>query len=537
MPTDLHDLLEDAAATGPAPDAEAIWQAGRTRARRRVAATAAGLVLVVGLAVGSSTALTGPPPPEIGPVDATPRPRPTRAPSPNVGTMAPADPTADLSPGQSMLRARSSGATFDLLARPDGVLQPLAVPAIAGRHVMLSDGTLVYEGFEDDGPGGDPAVWAMPMEGDPVRLAPGTTTAGQRVLLGRDDPGDAAIVLLAEGTVEAWSPSGDRTEVAEVTGSLPGDVTSLGGSWNGNELVLARRGSTRIDVQNEASSEDGQVIVAPDGQYEVRDVAHVGEEVAVLLEGAGDREDVVLLMGPRTREDPARLVVPTDGDAVGLAVHDGTIAVHVLGDTGWAPTPLLQGGREFGVAVGGDGPVLLHDAATASTGGDGPPSCDPTSWAVDGAGPDSDERPVRLWAPCGSEVVKVEVVLFGPPPPPATAVEERLARLFAEPSPAAAEAGFTRPWRAEAVRGVRFEGGTAVVDLVGAAMDGFPGGATLAATLFHESVAGTALLVDGVDAVRFQVDGSCEDWATRNESGECIVLTRDDLDGTGPPSP
>lgn len=522
MSTDLHDLLRDAAATADAPDAGEIWRAGRTRARRRWAVAASGVAAAVALVVGVATVL-GTAPSSVPPVDSTPE----TSPSPNTG-MSSADP--QLAPGQSMLQSRNDNVVFDLLARPGGgPLQMLTPPAIAGRNVMLADGTLVYEGFDPDADtAGDPAVWAMPYDGGPaVQLQPGTDTPGQRTLLGRDDGGTAAVVLLADGTIEAWEPDGSRTEVARVD-ELPGAVIPSAGSWNGVELVVAQLGSTRVSVHNDASGEDGQVIVAPDGQHEVRDVAHVGEEVVVLLGAVGDGQDQLLRFGPRNRDEPTVVTLPAGPAAGILAVHDGTVAVHRWHDSGgaWASTVLVEPDGSFTV-LEAPGPVLLHDADPQPSASETAPSCDPAAATVAATG-----RTIPVWLPCGIAGVEVERPIGPPADDPATEVRTRLAELFA-PLPADAEdAGFLLPWDLDPVAAVGLEGTTAVVDLDEAILDGFPGGATLAASRFHEAIVRTAAAVDGVDAVTFRLDGSCEAWASRNETTGCVTITADEL---GPP--
>lgn len=522
MSTDLHDLLRDAAATSDAPDADEIWRAGRTRARRRRAVAASGVAAAVAVVLGVATVL-GTTPSTVPPVDSTPE----TSPSPNTG-MSPADP--QLAPGQSMLQSRNGDVMFDLLARPGGgALQMLTPPAIAGRNVMLADGTLVYEGYDPDaGTAGDPAVWAMPYDGGPAdQLQPGTDTPGQRILLGRDDGGMAAIVLLADGTIEAWEPDGIRTEVGRV-GELPEEVTGLVGSWNGAELVVAGLGSTRVSLHNDASGEDGQIVVAPDGQHEVRDVAHVGEEVVVLLGAVGDGQDRLLRFGPRNRDEPTVVTLPAGPAAATLAVHDGAVVVHRQHDSGgaWASSVLVELDGSFTV-LEAPGPVLLHDPDPQPSASETAPSCDPAAATVAATG-----RTIPVWLPCGIAGVEVERSIGPPADDPVTEVRARLAELFAPLPPGAADAGFLLPWDLDPVAAVGVEGTTAVVDLDEATLDGFPGGATLAASRFHEAVVRTATAVDGVDAVTFRLDGSCEAWAMWNETTGCVTVTAGEL---GPP--
>lgn len=521
MSTDLRELLRDAAGEAPAPDVRDVWRAGRARAHRRRAAVAGGVVAAAVAVVGVAVVL-GTAPSTVPPVDSTPE----VSPSPTTSGLSPADP--QLPPGQSLLRSRGSAVAdeFDLLARPGGgPLQLLTVPALAGRTVMLADGTLVHEGVDPDAPGGgDPAVWTVPYAGGPaLRLQPGTDTPGQRVLLGRDDGGRAAVVLLADGTVEAWRPDGSPTVVGRVA-DLPGDVRALVGSWNGSELVLARRGSTEVHVSNEASGEDGPLDVSPDGQHEVRDLAHVGEDVIVLLGAVGEGQDRLLRFGPRTRDAPDVVELGGGPDAVALAVHDGIVAVHRRYEGGaWAPSVLVEPGGSVTV-LEEPGPLLLHDEDPVPAAVGASPSCDPAVAA--GA---SSPRTVPVWLPCGSTVVEVERTATAPATDTADEVRARLAVLFEPLPPDGTDAGFDRPWGRDPVGSVTMDGTTAVVDLAASALEGFPGGATLAAAQLHEAVARTATAVEGVGAVTFRLDGSCEAWAAWNEATGCVTVTAADL--------
>lgn len=81
------------------------------------------------------------------------------------------------------------------------------------------------------------------------------------------------------------------------------------------------------------------------------------------------------------------------------------------------------------------------------------------------------------------------------------------------------------------VRSVTVEGSTAVVDLSVAAADLGLDTAFVRIVLVHQFVA-TATQFDGVDALQFRLEGSCEEFAAAVGGEECVTYRPEDLEVT-----
>lgn len=330
MPTDLHELLDDAAARAPLPDTEAIWQAGRRRARRRVAVAGVAGSLAVVLGVFAAAALVRGPSdlPDIGPVQI-----PGVDDTPTATAVPPSVEVATLVEDRTVLQ------------RPDGSRQEL--PALAVHEaVMLRDGTFVYEASP---PGatlaGDPPLWAVPARGEPILLDDATAEHGTRRLVGRDETGEMAMVQVEGGDLEVWSLDGGRVPVGGGT-----ELATIPSNWllsrYGFDLAFAMPGDRRVMVRSAGTPHDVDVTDHDGG---VVDLAHTPNALVVLVTGGEPGPEIVVL-DPASGEVRARHGVPTPTgvgtEVVGMAVTDGTLAVHRrtgdAGDDGWLPSALLD---------------------------------------------------------------------------------------------------------------------------------------------------------------------------------------------------